>query len=296
MLLLFSFSLSAQESGTDIAHPFYLLKADQIVLEVKNSYFEEEHEYEKAKVVQDLFENTHWSHQLSALFGLSGQRQVGFSLHALSNGKLYKEYSPSLNLPSENLNYHGLHAVEVYFQEHFKTESNKNKLAIEFHFKGSPLKGKETNNTYSGKDFSMSLHYSHLHNDLRFYGELKSQVYGRKKTKKFNGEIEIINSYSEFGNSIGLQWLKGDFWYEAELLFALTTDYHSNSLTYDRFTDKGFVTGGKLLLGYRLTPQSSVWVEHLRRGASFNVISGTANATEFEIETQYTQLGIKWLF
>ncbi len=268
------------------------------MFKAENAYFEEEHEYEKAKIVQDLFEYTHWSHKFEALFGIKGERQAGISLQAVTNGKLYKEYSATLNIPKENFGYHGFHAIEVYYQEHFKTESDKNKWAVEFRFKGSPLNGKETNYSYSGKDFSMSLHYSHLHQDIRFYGELHTKVFGREKTRKFNGELEVVNAYSEFGNTIGLQWLKGDFWYEFNALFSLTTDYHSSSPSYTRLTDKGFVTGGKLLVGYRMTEKSTISLEHVRSGANFNVIADTANAngTEFEIETQYSQLGVTWVF
>lgn len=280
-----------------MAHPFHLMKAGETMLHVQSAYFDEEHEYEKGKQVQDLFEYTHLLHEFGALFGLPGERQLGVNLQAVTNGNLYKEYAVNFHIPKEDVSYRGFHAAEVYYQEHFKTKSDKNKWALEFYFKGSPFSGKETNFNYSGKDFAMSLHYSHIHNhEWRFYGELRTKVYGRKKTRKHNGEMEVINAYSEFGNGLGLQWLKGDFWYEGAAYFYLTTDYHSSSPSYTRLTDKGFVTGGKFLIGYRVNQTTAITLEHVRSGANFNVIADVSNATEFEIETQYSQLGVRWAF
>lgn len=282
----------------DLAHPFYLLDAGQATLELKSGIYLEEHEYEKAKVVQDLFEYEHTFYKLGGLLGLNGKKQIGLETTFLSNGKLSKQYSPLLNLPNHDISYKGFHALEGFFQQHFETENDKDQLAFEVRMKGSFLNGKETNNTYQGKDISISLLYSHTHREeWRIYGDLHAEIIGKKTTLKHDGEEEIVSPYSQFGNLIGVQWLRGKFWFEVNGLFYLTTDYNSQSKSYTRLTDKGFVIGGKILAGYYITPEVIITVDHSRRGSSFNVISeSTTEANVFEIETQYSQLGLTWLF
>lgn len=209
-----------------------------------------------------------------------------------------KEYSTSFNIPKSYVQYKGFHAIEAFYQEHFETHDEKDKLALEIRFKGSPLKGKETNNTYQGKDIGIALLYSHLHNDdWRIYGDLRSTIIGKKKVTRYDGILETTDAYSQFGTMMGVQWLQSNYWFEANGLFYLTTDYISQSSNYSRVTDKGFVVGGKALFGYYIQPHITFTIEHARQGSNFNVITeDTTEEKEFEIETQYTHLGVTWLF
>lgn len=257
----------------------------------------EEHEYEKAKVVQDLFEYKHWMNEVTSSFGLKGNRLIGGGVSFLHDGVVDKTYAPSLNIPRSSVHYKGVHAFTLFYQEHFQTENSKNKLALEIRGKGSPIKGRESNNTYSGKDISLALLYSHRHEDWRIFGNIHSEIIGRKKTKKVSGELETVNAYSQFGTEIGAQWLHDKIWLEGSAKFYLTTDYNSHSYSYTRLTDKGFVVGGNFLIGYHLNEKSYLTLEHVRQGSNFNVITeSTTDATEFEIETQFTRLGVTWIF
>lgn len=298
IFILFSGPLLAQSHNTELAHPFYLLPSGDFTLELKGGLFMEEFEYEKAKVVQDLFEYEHTFYKVGSVVGLPQNRQFGIEVSFNDRGNLDKKYAPSLNLPTEDIAYKGFHAVEFFIQQHFEVESAKNKLAFEVRTKGSPLKGKETNNTYSGKDFSFSLLYSHLHNDdWRLYGTVHTGVIGKKKVRKQNSELEVTSPYSEFGSLVGVQRLMGKFWLDLNGLFYLTTDYNSVSPSYKRLTDKGFIVGGKFTAGYYLTPNMIMTLTHQRRGANFNVITeDNSEETEFEIETQSSQLGMTWHF
>lgn len=282
----------------DLAHPFFLLKPGEFTLQAKFGAFSEEHEYEVAKVVQDLFEYTHNFYQIESIIGLPDQRQLGLEISVLSSGELSKEYSSTFNIPKQYVQYKGLHAIEVFFQEHLKVENNKNKLALEVRFKGSPISAKETNSSYPGKDVRIAFLYSHLHDQRwRIYGDLRASVIGKKKITRFDREVETVDAYSQFGNLIGVQWLNNKYWLEANTLFYLTTDYISRSSNYSRVTDKGFIVGAKLIFGYYLSPQTTLSLTHMRQGANFNVIAeSTAEEKEFEIETQFTQLGVTWLF
>ena len=297
LLLIVPFTLFAKEIDTDISHPFYLLKPGEIKLHAETRYFMEEHEYEKASTVQDLFEYEHWYYKIENAYGLSNGRLIGGSLSFISNGRLSKNYAPTLNIPDSRVSYQGFHAFELYYEEHFKADSDKNKLALRIKVKGSPLKGKESNNTYSGKDLSLGFLYSHRHEDWRFYGDIHADIIGREKTWKQNGEKETVNAYSQFGTLLGTQWLLGKWFVEGNALFYLTTDYNSHSASYTRLTDKGFIVGGKFALGYFLSERSFMTLEHVRKGSNFNVITESTNdATEFEIETQYSKLGVSWFF
>lgn len=286
------------EPSPDLAHPFYLLKPGEFTLSAQAGLFTEEHEYEVAKVVQDLFEYHHTLYKMASKIGLPGQRQFGIELSATAAGEVSKEYSPSFNIPKSYVQYKGFHAVEVFFQEHFETHDNKDKLAFEMRFKGSPIKGKEVNNTYQGKDIGIALLYSHTHSDeWRIYGDLRSTIIGRKKVTRYDNVLETTDTYSQFGAMAGVQWLKNKYWVEVNGLFYLTTDYISRSIDYTRVTDKGFVVGGKALFGYYIKPNVTLTIEHFRQGSNFNVITENMNdEKEFEIETQYTQLGVTWLF
>lgn len=286
------------EPTLDLAHPFFLLKPGQFTLHTKAGLFTEEHEYEVAKVVQDLFEYHHNFYKIGSTIGLPGQRQFGLELSATADGEVSKEYSPSFNIPKSYVQYKGFHAAEIFYQEHFTTDDSKNSLALEARFKGSPLKGKEVNNTYQGKDIGIAFLYSHLHdNTWRVYGEVRSTIIGRKKVTRYDGVLETVDAYSQFGTMLGFQYLKPKYWFEMNGHFSLTTDYISRSSDYTRVTDKGFVVGGKALFGYYLQPQTFVTIEHVRQGSNFNVITeNTVDDKEFEIEMQYTQLGLTWLF
>lgn len=265
---------------------------------MKAGIFVEEHEYEVAKVVQDLFDYKHNFYKLGSTIGLPGQRQFGMEFSALGDGELSKEYSPSFNIPKQYIQYKGLHAIEVFYQEHLKTTDEDNQMALEIRLKGSPLKGKEANNTYQGKDIGIALLYSHLHkNEWRIYGDLSASIIGRKNMNRADGQLETVDAYSQFGNLLGVQWLQNKYWFEANALFYLTTDYISRSVDYNRVTDKGFVIGGKILFGYYIKPNMTFNIEHFRQSQNFNVIAEeTIEDKEFEIETQYTQLGLTWLF
>ena len=292
-----SFNVCAIESGTDLAHPFYLLRPGQFSMSAQSGYFIEENEFDKAKVTQDLFEYDHFFYRLGSVFGVHGNRQVEINMEAQSNGTLYKRYSPGLNLPVQDVYYHGFHSVEVKLQQHFVTDSDKDGLMFQLKFKGSPLKGKETNNTYQGKDLALSLFWSHRHNQYRAYGEIHSEVLGKKIITQDNGDIETIDAYSQFGTMLGGQILNEKFWLEGIALFYLATDYNSRSRTYNRITDKGFVVGGKFLIGYYINPKTTLTIEHYRGGKNFNIVTeSTTEATDYEIELQYSQLGVTWLF
>jgi len=297
-LFIFNSAAYAQNHSVDLTHPFYLLESGQFTLDLKGGLFMEEFEYEKAKVVQDLFEYKHEFYKLGTIVGLPQNRQFGIEFSFNANGDLDKKYAPALNLQRQDIPYKGFHAYDFFIQQHFEVENSKNKLAFELRTKGSPLKGKETNNTYSSKDFSFSLLYSHLHSDdWRLYGTVHTGIIGKKKVYKYDGEIEVTSPYSLFGSLIGIQRLMGKFWLDLNGIFYLTTDYNSVSPSYTRLTDKGFIIGGKLTAGHYLTPNSIITLTHQRQGANFNVITeDTSQETEFEIETQISQLGVTWLF
>lgn len=249
-------------------------------------------------MVQDLFEYNHNFYKLASIIGLPGQRQIGLEFSALADGELSKEYSSTFNIPKQYIQYKGFHAAELFYQEHLKTTDKDNQMALELRVKGSPINGKESNNTYEGKDIGIALLYSHLHeNEWRIYGDLRASVIGSKKVTRSDGELETVDAFSQFGNLLGVQWLKNKYWFEANALFYLTTDYISRSVNYSRVTDKGFIIGGKILFGYYIKPNVTFTIEHLRQGQNFNVIAEeTIEDKEFEIETQYTQLGLTWLF
>lgn len=69
----------------DLAHPFFLLKPGDFTLQAKFGAYSEEHEYEVAKVVQDLFEYTHNFYQIGAMIGLPDQRQLGLEISVRSS-------------------------------------------------------------------------------------------------------------------------------------------------------------------------------------------------------------------
>lgn len=286
------------DSSADLAHPFYLLKPGEFTLSAKAGLFNEEHEYEIAGSVQDLFEYNHNFYKLASTVGLPGLRMLGIELSATADGEVSKFYSPALNIPKTYVQYKGFHAAEIFLQQHFENLQEKNKLAFEVRFKGSPLTGKEVNNTYQGKDIGIAILYSHLHSDeWRIFGDVRSTIIGRKKVTRFDGIIETTDTYSQFGTMVGFQWLQNKYWFEVSGLFYLTTDYISRSVNYSRITDKGFVIGGKAIFGYYLKPNINFTIEHVRQGSNFNVITETmTEEKEFEIETQYTQLGVTWLF
>jgi hypothetical protein len=288
-------------ASTEIAHPFHFLAPGETEITFRSSFFREEHEYEKAKVFQDLFKYKHYAYKIALLTpfltSFSGKRQIGFETASNDHGRLTKIYAPSTGLPNESFTYKGFQYLEIFYQEYLKTKDEKSKMGLELRLKGSPLNGKETNNTAQGKDFSISFLYSYDHNDWRIFGKLTSEVIGRKKIQKFDGNREVVNTYSKFGNRIGFQWLQNKYWLEASGHFALTTDYNSKSSNYNRLTDKGFGLGAKFLLGINLTPDLILTLDHSRESLNFNVITEVFDeSTEFEIEKDETQLGVTWLF
>lgn len=292
ILLFKSFAYADEQS-----HPFYLLKDNETQLRFRTGPFREEHEFEKANVVQDLFQYDHWLQSLEGVFKLHGDRQIGVGLEVLTFGKLTKDYSSTLNIPSQSIDYGGFHAANFFFQEHIPTKNDKNKLAFEIRLKGSPLAGEEKTNTYHGLDVSLSYLYSHQHDEWLVYGDLQADIIGGKSIRKENGEIEVINPYSRFGNLLGLQWKWNKFWINLDGHFYLTTDYNSSSPSYTRLTDKGFVAGGSLLFGYKFDNEFYMTLSHERHSSVFNIITeSTTEGTEFEIETEQSLVEGVWSF
>ena len=283
--------------ASEHSHPFYLLQVNESQLKFRVGPLKEEHEFEKANVVQDLFQYEHWVQSVEGLFKLHNERQIGIGLEVLTFGKLSKDYSSTLNIPSQSLDYSGFHAVTFFYQEFIPTKNDKNKLAFEIRLKGSPLTGREKTNTYNGLDVSLSYLYSHQHDEWLVYGDLQADIIGSKRIRKDNGEIETINSYSRFGNLLGLQWKQKKFWVNLEGYFYLTTDYNSISPSYTRLTDKGFVVGGAILFGYEFNDKFYMTLSHDRHSSVFNIITeSTTEGTEFEIETEQTILEAAWSF
>lgn len=281
----------------DAAHPFYLLEKGKTSLSLLTGHYFEEEEYEKGGIVQDLFEKENMNYRLESLLGLEGKRQIGMNTEWESHGELSKVYSPTLNIPAQKNKYSGFHFYEFFLQEHLTTKNPKNKLAFELALKGSSIKGNESRSSYAGHDIALAYHYSHDHDEWRVYGNIRAEIIGDKNVVKSNGEREVINAYSLFGNKLGLQWMDDIFWADLSALFYLTTDYNSSSPSYTRLTDKGFVIGGRILLGHKLSSDSFLTLEHVRQSSSFNVITeSTTEGTEFEIESELTRLGVKWYF
>lgn len=297
VIFFYCLSVEASELLNDLSHPFYKVENNKYSFFLQSGYFVEENEFEKAKVTQDLFEYDHLFYRMGSVFNVHKNTQAEINVEAQSNGTLYKKYSPALNLPVQDVYYHGFHAIEIKLQQFLKTDSDNDSLMFQLKLKGSPLKGKESNNTSEGKDVAISLFWSHKHNQWRGFGEIKSEIIGRKKIIQSNGDLETFDTYSRFGSMIGAQWLGEKFWLEGSTLFYLTTDYNTRSPTYSRTTDKGFVIGGKILTGYFFNPKSSVTIEHVRSGSNFNIVTdSTTDITEYEIEIKYTKLGFSWLF
>lgn len=302
-LILFFFnlfifqSLAIAADNIDISHPFHLLPYKKYELATKLSYYQEEHEYEKNKIVQDKFVYKNIFYKINLLTGLPEERQLDFSMTYTDRGRLDKTYHPSTGINNQSFPYNGFYRFELTFQEHLKMDNSKNKLAVEIYVNGSPFSAKETNNIYAGKDIALSLLYSHRHKDMRIFGKLTSKIIGRKKIQKFDQEKEIISAYALFGNQLGVQWLKEKYWFTLSTHFHLTTDYTSKSRNYNRLTDKGFMIGGAGAFGYLLKPNIKLFIEHNRESSHFNVINEDVNArTEFEIETEETLIGAAWLF
>lgn len=264
---------------------------------MRAGHFREKQEFERAQVRQDTFENDHYFYKLGAAVSLGEKKQLEVNIEVNDYGKLYKEYSPSLNLPVQHISYRGFHAMELMFLQQLKTDSDQDSLAFQVKLKGSPLRGREINNTYQGFDLALSLLWAHQHGPWRIHGKVNSEIIGKKEIIQQAGGLEIIDAYSQFGAVLGLQWLQDIYWLEVSSLFYLTTDYNSRSPSYNRLTDKGFAVGGKILAGHYLTPKTVLTLEHVKKGAQFNLITeSTSDANEFEIEIQYTQLGVTWFF
>lgn len=297
MMKIFSFifflsSLSNQAYGFSY-FAFPHLNNNEIALSLQTGYISSEIEYEQNDLALSHYETKYLRTEISYQQGYAHDLSAKLEISAGAFGKLKKTHNQSLNLPDEQIRFNGIQGFEFFVQKLLPSSNYKTKYSVLVGTRGSLQTPKETNLAYGGFDFYMSLQWAHVHNEQYFYGNIKSEIIGRKKTKLISGATEVTDAYSSLGGQVGYLY---EFFSVAPYFYH-TTDYHTRNPNFNRITDKGFILGGEFKIFTKLRPNLEIYLTHLRDSYVFNIVdSSISGAIDYEIERKETYLGILWHF
>ncbi len=263
-------------------------------------YISSEIEYEQDEVVKSHYDSKYLRSEFSYATGFIFDLMAHLTISLGTNGTLEKNHDASLNLPYQKSHFHGIQGFEFKLQKLLPLSNQKTNYAFILGSRGSLQTPKETNLSYGGFDFNMSLSWSHQHKSHYFNGNIKSEIIGRKKTKLINGNKEVTDAYSVLGAQVGYVYTTSGinpFGLSFEPHFYHTTDYNTRNPYFNRITDKGFIWGAKIKLIKTLNQNFDLYLTHMRESYMFNVVdSSVSGEVDYEIERNETYLGILCFF
>lgn len=287
-VLMLAFLPSAWASN--IYNPLDVLVANEREVRLTQKWVQLEEEYELNTVVQDERDYSHWLSALNVGFGFFDGLTIRIGAEMVYSGILRKTFDPSVNFQNQRILYKGPHAGTFSLQYY----SKKKDLAFELFTRSSVLRARETNASLGGTDAGMNFKYRHQIGHTDIFGKLFTIVEGKKRQRRFDGENEVVDPYTKFGNEINIRRNIKKFWVMLGGEFSLATDFVTRSRSYNRSSDNGFGVGGVFEMGWR-EPGWAIKVWHRRGSESFNVISEEpADQREFEIERQASAMEFSW--
>lgn len=276
--------------ASTIYNPLDVLVANEREVRLTQKWVQFEEEYELNTLILDERDYSHWISALNVGFGFFDGLTVRIGAEMAYSGVLRKTFDPSVNFQNQRIYYKGPHAGTVSLQYY----SNKKDLAFELFTHSSVFRAHETNASLGGTDAGMNFKYRHQIGHTDIFGKLFTLVEGKKRQRRFDGENEVVDPYTKFGNEINVRRNINKFWIMLGGEFLLATDFVRRSRSYNRSSDNGFGVGGVFEIGWR-EPSWAIKVWHSRGSESFNVISEEpADQREFEIERQTSAMEFTW--
>lgn len=269
------------------------LKPDEKIFGIQTGYISSEVEYEHNELVVSHYDSKYLRTEISYAEGFSHDFMARLMISAGAFGTLEKTHDQSLTLPNQKIRFHGIQGFDFKLQKLLPFSNEKTKYTVQVGTRGSLQTPKETNMAYGGFDFHMSLHWSHRHEDHYFYGNIKSEIVGRKKVALISGDKEVTDAYSILGTQIGYLYQ----FFSITPYFYHTTDYNTRTPYFKRLTDKGFIWGAEVKFFKSLTPNLDIFITHMRESYIFNIIDSSFDGEiDYEIERNETYLGFLWAF
>lgn len=276
--------------ATNVFNPLHVLTADEREITFTQKWRQSEEEYETGERILDERDYSEWTSAIGAGIGALDGLTFRIGAEFSYSGVLRKNFDSSLPFQNQHVQYsgprQGMGSIQYY--------SKDKDLAFELYVNSSLLHAKDTNASIGGTDAGMKFKYRHQIGHTDIYGELFTEVEGKKRLWRIDGDVETVDPYTKFGNNIFFRRNFEKLWVMLGGHFLLATDYITRSNNYNRTTDNGFGVGGIFELGWREVDWG-VRVWHQRSSKSFNVISENINEIkEFEIEQQVSGLELSW--
>lgn len=280
--------------GTALAsmpfHPMGLLDHGEVELKISEAWVQQEREYENESLVLDERDYQSLHSRLEIGLGLWDRFTFRGGLKVATNGELRKRFDSSIPLNDDFTTYEGIRSISASLQYY----SQEKQLAFEVYAESGLPRARETNASLGGTNAGMAFKYLHELSWVTIFGHIFVQVDGKKRTWRLDGEREVLDPYTKFGNELNFRFDFNHFWVRIGGHFMLTTDFVTRSPSLNRHSDKGFGPGGIFELGLQY-PKWAIRIWHERSGEVFNVIPEEPNLQyEFELEEQSSGLELSW--
>lgn len=283
--------LPALALTSEVFNPLGILVGGEREFSIAQKWLQQEREYEGSTRILDERDYSSWATNIALGLGVWRGFSIKVDTEFAYGGELRKSFDPALGFANQRIRYSGLRWLGLNLQYY----SNRKNLVFELYGKSYLFnKARERNASIGGSDAGFALKYLHDLKLLTMHGRLFTEVNGKKRTFRVDGEREIVDPYTKFGNEINFRYSFSHIWLSLGGHFLLATDFVTRSPSYNRSSDKGFGVGGIFEIGY----QNKSWgarIWHKRSSEVFNVIpEESSEQREFEIEDQNSGVELLW--
>lgn len=276
--------------ASEIHNPLGVLVGGEREFTIAQKWLQQEREYEGNSGILDERDYASWATNVGIGFGI----WRGFSVKAKTeftfSGELKKSFNSSIPLENQKVDYSGPSYIALSLQYY----SSRKELVFEVFGETYIERARDRNSSIGSTNGGMALKYLHQLESLAIHGKVFVQVNGKRRVYRSDGEREITDPYTKFGNELNFRYDFNHLWLNLGGHFFLATDFVTRSPSYNRSSDKGFGVGGIFEIGYR----NGAWgirSWHKRSSDVFNVIpEESSEQREFEIEDQSSGVELTW--
>lgn len=290
--LVFALCLIACEAvfATAVYNPLGALVGGEREFSIAQKWLQQEREYEGNAVILDERDYSSWATSLGIGLGIWRGFSARVETEFTYNGELKKSFASSVPLSNQSIKYSGPSFVGLQLQYY----SARKDLVFEVFGKTYVERARERNSSIGSTNGGMGLKYLHHIDQLSVYGRAFVQVNGKRRIFRVDGEREITDPYTKFGNELNFRYDFSNIWLTLGGHFLLATDFVTRSASYNRSSDKGFGVGGIFEVGYH-NKSWGLRAWHKRSSEVFNVIpEESSEQREFEIEDQNSGVELTW--
>src|SRR5690606_7578056 len=193
--------LPAMVFATEINNPLNVLSSDELEIKFIQKWNQQEKEYEDANQILDERDYSTWISKLQVGLGFWQGISIRLGTEMVYGGVLRKTFAPGSTFTNQQIDYRGLRSGSLSLQYY----SPQKDLAFELYGETSILRARENNGSLGGTDAGMKFKYRHHIGHTDIYGSIFTEVEGKKRQRRYDGEKEVIDPYTKFGSDINFR-------------------------------------------------------------------------------------------